>query len=161
MVIQRSIRKFGTHLQACKYPLKGCNTVLHKKLQAMKESSGMTVQQIADKSGIPASTISRILSGDTANPLFQNVVDIIKAMNGSLDLIAGIVPQQTNSDSYAELYREIINRTCDHYESELKHARALGKILMHLFISVILITVIVVVILFIYDFTHIGTGYFK
>jgi len=40
----------------------------------------LTPQQIADASGVPLSTVSRLLSGQTDNPTFQNVADVVKAI---------------------------------------------------------------------------------
>ena len=40
------------------------------------------LKEIADKSGIPESTVTRILSGKTPNPTIISVMDIIKAMGG-------------------------------------------------------------------------------
>lgn len=77
------------------------------QLRQLKEQSHMTNQQIADKSGIPASTIARILSGQTDNPSFQTVSDIVKAMGGSLDQITGI-QQPYQKDAVTELYEKII-----------------------------------------------------
>ena len=45
--------------------------MIYKGLRELKEKSGMSVQQIAAKSGVPASTISRILSGQTDSPFLE------------------------------------------------------------------------------------------
>lgn len=49
-------------------------------LKKQKEKSKLTNQQISDKSGIPTTTVHRILSGETENPTFQNIRDIVIAM---------------------------------------------------------------------------------
>lgn len=61
------------------------------ELTQLKKLRQMTAQEIADKSGVPLSTVSRVLSGTTDNPSFVTIRDIVKAMGGSLDAIAGIV----------------------------------------------------------------------
>lgn len=61
------------------------------ELTQLKKLRQMTAQEIADKSGIPLSTVSRVLSGTTDNPSFVTIRDMVKAMGGSLDAIAGIV----------------------------------------------------------------------
>ena len=53
-----------------------------ERLRALKDKSGMTTKQIADKSGIPESTITRIFSGKTPNPTIISTMDIIRAMGG-------------------------------------------------------------------------------
>jgi len=62
----------------------------------LKEESGMTTQQIAEASAVPQGTISRILNGDTPNPTFSNVCDIIYAMGGSVDEMFGEQKQEQN-----------------------------------------------------------------
>ncbi len=64
--------------------------MIYKGLRELKEKSGMSVQQIARESGVPASTISRILSGQTDSPGIQTIVDLVRAMGGSLDEVLGL-----------------------------------------------------------------------
>ena len=71
--------------------------MLSDQLHALKDRSHCTAQQIADRSGVPLSTVNRILSGETANPSFQSVADIVVALNGSLDALVGI--QSASDDS--------------------------------------------------------------
>ena len=75
------------------------------QLRQMKEDKHMTVQQIADKSGVPASTVSRVLSGQTDNPGFQVVSDIVLAMGGSVDEIIGIAALKSSKSNVTELYQ--------------------------------------------------------
>lgn len=85
--------------------------MLCDQLRALKEEKHLTVQQIADRSGVPVSTVSRVLSGQTDNPNFQTVCDIVMAMGGSLDELAGIKPPHeapTDADSTTRLYNRII-----------------------------------------------------
>ena len=49
-------------------------------LKKLKDESKLTTKQISEKSGIPESTISRILSGQTDNPSFDSIYAIVKAM---------------------------------------------------------------------------------
>lgn len=60
------------------------------KLKELKDKRGLTNQDIADLSRVPLSTVNRILSGQTDNPYFENVADIVIALNGSLDELVGI-----------------------------------------------------------------------
>lgn len=59
--------------------------LLYEHLRAMKDASGMTAQQIADKSGVPVATVNRVLQGLTENPGFDTVYKLVKAMGGSLN----------------------------------------------------------------------------
>lgn len=62
--------------------------MLSAALKHLKEQKKITTQQLAEKSGYPASTISRILSGETVNPGFNVICDLVQAMGGSLDELA-------------------------------------------------------------------------
>lgn len=55
-----------------------------EQLRYMKEKTHMTNQQIAEKSGIPESTVARIFSGKTPNPTIITVISIARAMGGSV-----------------------------------------------------------------------------
>ena len=54
-------------------------------LKEMKKKSGMTSQQISDKSRIPLRTINRIFAGDSDHPYAATLALIVKAM-GDYDL---------------------------------------------------------------------------
>ncbi len=83
-------------------------------LIALKEKSGLTNEQIAGISGVPESTVTRIFSRKTDNPYFQTIVDITKALDGSVDLMEGIQEKQEELESpgnerrLIQLYREVI-----------------------------------------------------
>ena len=53
------------------------------RLKALKVKSGMTSQQIAEKSGLPESTVTRIFSGKTPNPTIASVIPMAKTMGGT------------------------------------------------------------------------------
>ena len=59
--------------------------MLATQLKLLKEKRKLTTQQLSDLSGVPVGTINRILSGQTDNPSFQTVCDLVMAMDGSLD----------------------------------------------------------------------------
>lgn len=64
--------------------------MLTDELRKLKDEKNMTSQEISAASGVPASTVSRILSGQTDNPSFQNICDMVIAMGGSIDQLVGI-----------------------------------------------------------------------
>ena len=64
--------------------------MLREKLAALKMTSKMTVRQISEKSGVPVSTVTRVLSGETMNPSFDVLKAIVVAMGGSMDEIADL-----------------------------------------------------------------------
>ena len=65
--------------------------MLREKLASLKETSKMTVRQISEKSGVPVSTVTRVLSGETMNPSFEVIKSIVQAMGGSVDEVADLV----------------------------------------------------------------------
>ena len=87
---------------------------IHNQLKLLKEKRKLTNQQLADVSGVPIGTVNRILSGQTDNPSFQAVCDMVMAMDGSLDELVGIkeepAPNERKSASkeIIQLYEGII-----------------------------------------------------
>ena len=87
------------------------------KLRELKAEKKLTNQQIADLSGVPLSTVTRVFNGQTDNPNIGTIEDIVNGMGGSLDNITGI--KQTDEkfspdDNLIQLYKDII-RTKDKY----------------------------------------------
>ena len=54
-------------------------------LKELKKKAGMSAKQIAEKTNLPERTVSRIFSGDTANPLTDTLRRIVAVLGGSLD----------------------------------------------------------------------------
>lgn len=85
--------------------------MLYHKLNQLKEKRGLTNQQIADKSREPISTVTRILNGQTENPSYQTIANMVRAMDGSLDAIEGIEhPAEEIPNKVIELYERMIER---------------------------------------------------
>ena len=139
-----------------------------ERLRALKDKSGMTTKQIADKSGIPESTITRIFSGKTPNPTVISVMDIIRAMEGKasdvFDDNAQVntepkVPQVILTDmekknlEIAELYKGIINSKNETIESQKKTIKTLSLAL--------LLIVCVIIFILLFDMFNGGIGYFN
>ena len=84
-----------------------------EKLKQEKVKQNLTTQQIADRCDIPASTISRLLSGQTDNPSIYTLSEVCRALSVSLDELFGIArpeppkveqePPQSVVDHGAEL----------------------------------------------------------
>lgn len=121
-------------------------------LRALKEQSGLTEEQIADLSGVPKGTVTRILAGRTDNPGYQNVADIVKALHGSLDAMEMI---QSEEKAHVEaetesklilLYREIIRNK----DKWIKVLAVCVGVLVAIFI-----------LLFLYDILNPTVGWFQ
>ena len=80
-------------------------------LKKLKDESKLTTKQISEKSGIPESTISRILSGQTDNPSFDSIYAIVKAIGGSLDSVFENDIKTNNDDTspLIKLYEKVIS----------------------------------------------------
>ena len=100
-----------------------------ERLRALKDKSGLTTKQIAEKCDIPESTVTRIFSGKTPNPTIITVMAMTKAMGGTASDIFDdnaqvntipAVPQSVLNDveqknaEIIELYERII-KTKDRY----------------------------------------------
>ena len=83
----------------------------------MKEKRGLTNQQLADLSGVPVGTVNRILSGQTDNPSFQTICDLVLAMDGSLDELAGIEKAPEGPEAKARASQDLIHL----YEKMIEH----------------------------------------
>ena len=87
-------------------------------LRKLKAESNLTNEHLAQLSGIPESTLARIFNGRTDNPYFQTIVDLVRAMKGSVDEMEDLRSLQKDANTAENaavdkklitLYREIIN----------------------------------------------------
>ena len=75
------------------------------------ERENITQAELARLTDIPQGTLSRILNGTTDCPTFANVTAIVKALHGSLDVMAGIVDEPNDKPvtmTERELYEKLI-----------------------------------------------------
>ena len=56
-----------------------------KSLKQLKEERAMTYQQISDRSGVPVSTIHRVIGGQAKNPGYETVTAIRAALDEATD----------------------------------------------------------------------------
>lgn len=94
------------------------------KMQALKDETKMTYQDIADKSGVPISTVKRIFSGRTPDPGVTTVIAIVEAMGGSAD---DIQSTPLNSDDGEHISPKSIEQLCAVYERSLRDKNRLIK----------------------------------
>lgn len=124
-----------------------------EKLNQMKKDSGMSTQQIADKSGVPSSTITRMLNGQTEEPTFSNIANVVKAMNGSLDELVGLPPKVVTEIKTVNADERII----DLYERSIK---AKNRWIMYLFITLLILISFIIGVL-IFDLAHPDRGWYQ
>ena len=63
------------------------------RLRNRMDELGITNQELADKSGIPMATVSRIVAGQTENPNVQTLAALAVALEMSMDEAVGLVVQ--------------------------------------------------------------------
>lgn len=120
---------------------------MNHRLAQLKEKSGLTNQQIADKSGVPISTVTRVFNGQTDNPAYRTIADIVIAIGGSLDALEGIEhPQEKTPEKVIELYERMVERQ--------------RKYIKFLFCTLLGFIALVITIL-IFDALHGDIGYFR
>lgn len=125
--------------------------MISNQLKLLKERRKLTNQQLSDLSGVPIGTINRIMAGQTDNPSFQTVCDIVMAMDGSLDELVGIKEETLQEKKAAN--KEIIQL----YESMLANKE---KWMHRLFVCCcILIAVLIGIVIF--DLTNPQIGFFQ
>ena len=122
--------------------------MLSTQLKLLKEKRKLTNQQLSDLSGVPVGTINRILSGQTDNPSFQTVCDMVMAMGGSLDELAGI-----QAEKKARASQEILSL----YEAMIESK---NKWLHRLFVCCCVLT-LVLIFLVIFDLMNPSVGFFR
>ena len=80
-------------------------------IKTLMERENITQAELAKLTDIPQVTLSRILNGSTDCPSFANIAAIVKALHGSLDVMAGIVDEPDDKPvtmSERELYENLI-----------------------------------------------------
>lgn len=126
---------------------------LSEYLNRLKDERNLTLAQIADISGVPAGTVQRIMSGSTENPAFQAVVEVIKALGGSVDEYAGITKAEPAGKRDTVFEDKIIGI----YTKVIKDKNRKIAVLF----GVLMLFVIGAAILMIYDSYHGNMGYIR
>lgn len=139
-----------------------------ERLRVLKDKSGLTTKQIAEKCNIPESTITRIFSGKTPNPTIITVMAMTRAMGGTAADIfddnaqvntTPAVPTKVLTEmeeknlEIINLYRGIISSKDETIQSKDKIIKTLTGILL------MLVGVFIFILLF--DMFNGGIGYFE
>lgn len=137
-----------------------------------KREMNLTSQQIADASGVPKSTVDRILRKETPNPTLQTVLDLAAAVGYSFSNIREEAPAApadvsikdpmvrhliTVYENRGRAYEERIKADTAHFNRLLAEKNRWLKFSM----SVNLILVVFVCGVLIYDVTHLDRGWIQ
>ena len=87
-------------------------------LNRLKTEQGLTSQQLSDMSGVPKSTIDRILRDESVSPTIDTAAALVRALGGSLDEAMDIEPtapdlpadRVENTEENLRLVHGILNR---------------------------------------------------
>lgn len=124
--------------------------MLYKKLQELKDKSGMSNQDISDKSEVPLPTVKRIISGQTSDPGYSSVIAIVKALNGSIDDIQEVMQENSRSAATTQ-------KMCSVYEQNIHEKNQLIKFLLIISISMTAIFIFLLV----WDFLNPNIGFLR
>lgn len=69
---------------------------LVEKIKTAKQQQGKTVQQLADETGIPRTTLNRFFAGTLMNPGFMDVCSLCASLELSADELIGLSPQKSD-----------------------------------------------------------------
>lgn len=122
----------------------------YDKLVFAKQAKNLTNREIAEKTGVPESTVTRILAGQTENPSFSNIADIAAALGVSLDELTGAAapaaeaePQDLRLPHISEQLA-VITAACEQMQ---QYAKVKDKWILRMFVYCCVITFILVALL--------------
>lgn len=100
--------------------------MIYSKLKAWKEESDLTYKDIGERSGTPAATVQKIISGETQNPNADTVYKIVKALGHTMEELYEGSPKEEKGDSLAV---SVIREMYEHRIADLKeqHKDALDR----------------------------------
>ena len=135
--------------------------VIFERLRALREKSGMTLGQVAEKANMPESTVNRILSGKTRNPTIINVVTLVKAMGGTL---ADVFDDDAKINTQLEVPQAVVSdierknmEVIELYKSIIASKDKTIKLLTYVLLGVSS----VIIFLLLFDLFNGGIGYFR
>lgn len=73
-------------------------------IRSLMEERGVSAVKLSEASGVPVTTINRLISGQTENPTIQNCADLVTALNGSLDEMMGIHTSSSDDKHGVHIY---------------------------------------------------------
>lgn len=89
--------------------------IVWERVSALKEEQGKSLAQIAEESRVPVTTVKRFFSGETKNPGFMSLCQIIYSLGGSVDEVLEIDREKQEA----------------HVEADSKYSRQLERDLLY------------------------------
>lgn len=133
-----------------------------------KGSMGLTNQQIADRSGVPKSTVTRILQKATPNPSMQTLADIAVAVGYEMEPVRPAVLQDSTKDAYITYLQEALEAEKKSCKAQIAEQKALrnqiaaekNRAIRYLAIALIL-TLMFLITWLVIDVTHPTVGWIQ
>ena len=152
--------------------------VLIQKIREAKEAKRITNEDISEMTGIPETTVSRILSGSSKRPCFENVLTMAIALDISVDKILTAAlpdedppkPVETVVESYASVLKvkdDLLIEKDKHIEemreTHERYKRNNAKLTTAVFVlgTVLCVVCIALSIYFVYDVLHGDVGFIR
>lgn len=103
-----------------------------ENLKELRKTSGLTIKQIADRSGVPGRSVERIFAGETECPRVETLHQIVKVLGGSLDAVLAGTQTVVSSKTTAELHEEVAKLTTENeiLKMQLEHKTEMLKLQM-------------------------------
>lgn len=133
-------------------------TVVFAKIRKAKDASGLTNQEIADKSGIAYNTVCNITAGTAKQVSFHSVAAICVVLGLSLDETLGL--RDTDTNGYIrelEIENACMKKDVDHF----KHLSTIYRPLIFGLIGICAILLCAVIGYIIFDIQLKNIGLFK
>ena len=137
------------------------DTAFLERLRALKDKSGMTTKQIAEKCDIPESTVTRIFTGKTPNPTIITVMAMTKAMGGqAADIFDDNAQVNTNPTVPQVVLTDIEQKNLEIVELYKSIIKSKDKYIRFLAGALIGVAVLIIILLFL-DLLVLDIGYFN
>lgn len=89
-------------------------------LTVKKEKSGLTYEEIAEKSGLSISTVKNLCLGRTEDPRLNTVAPVTYAVDGSIDeMITGNRKVEAQQNSNTQIYEQYIKSINENHAREM------------------------------------------
>lgn len=114
------------------------NEMLKEDLNKLKDKRHMTLQDIADKSGVPLSTVKKIFNGNTRDPGYLSLKPILDVL------------QDDQSDTQTKEMTDLCERIIKHKNKWIKFLTILSVSFVAIFVA-----------LLIYDLCDLRVGFIR
>lgn len=142
--------------------------LLLEVLEKRKDELRLTNAAIAERSGVPESTVTKVFNGSSRSPCFDTIAPIARVLGISLDDFGecgvsvssggnGSRDESGNGTSDGKELGLYVSLLCCAYEEQLRRKDVWIKFLVILLVLILILFIVLVV----YDYTHVSIGYLR